>query len=138
MNFLNNLIHGAYNLLWGELITIPLPGGNSLGLSLLVLLLIPTGIYFMIRTRFLPIRLFPEMLHVTMEKRSDSGKGSLSDFRHRVRNLGALQSGIPEGIGADGFQSFSHLEGGQSLAAPEGLVPDPNNGRILQRRLLHG
>ncbi|HIR89896.1 MAG TPA: alanine:cation symporter family protein [Candidatus Fimimorpha faecalis] len=57
-----------YNILWGDLITIPLPGGSSLGLSLLVLILIPSGIYFTIRTRFLPFRLFPEMLRVTVEK----------------------------------------------------------------------
>ena len=51
-----NLITTVYNFLWGDLFTIPLPGGGSLGISLLILLLIPTGIYFTIRTRFLPIR----------------------------------------------------------------------------------
>ena len=40
------LITTIYNLLWGDLVTIPLPGGGSLGLSLLVLLLIPAGIFF--------------------------------------------------------------------------------------------
>ena len=55
-----NLITTVYNFLWGDLFTIPLPGGGSLGISLLILLLIPTGIYFTIRTRFLPIRLFPD------------------------------------------------------------------------------
>ena len=47
-----NLITTVYNFLWGDLFTIPLPGGGSLGISLLILLLIPTGIYFTIRTRF--------------------------------------------------------------------------------------
>ncbi len=61
------LFHAIYNILWGDLITIPLPGGSSLGLSLLVLILIPAGIYFTIRTRFLPFRLFPEMVKVTLE-----------------------------------------------------------------------
>ena len=56
------LIGKVYSFLWGDLIAIPLPGGGSLGLSLLVLLLIPTGIYFTVRTRFLPIRLFPDMV----------------------------------------------------------------------------
>ena len=56
------IIQSIYQLLWGDLITIPLPGGSSLGLSLLVLILIPAGIFFTIRTRFLPFRLFPEML----------------------------------------------------------------------------
>ena len=62
-----SLFHAIYNILWGDLITIPLPGGSTLGLSLLVLILVPAGIYFTIRTRFLPFRLFPEMVKVTME-----------------------------------------------------------------------
>ena len=49
-----------YNLLWGDLIIVPLPGGSTLGLSLLVLILIPAGIYFTVRTKGLPFRLFPE------------------------------------------------------------------------------
>ena len=65
------LIRAVYNLLWGDLIVLPLPGGSTLGLSLLVLILIPAGIYFTVRTRFLPFRLFPEMVRVTAE-----GKGS--------------------------------------------------------------
>ena len=67
------LISAVCGFLWGDLITLPLPGGGSVGLSLLVLLLIPTGIYFTFRTRFLPLRLFPEMLRVTAEKRGGNG-----------------------------------------------------------------
>ena len=73
MKFIVDAITAVYDLLWGDLLTIPLPGGGALGLSLLVLLLIPTGIFFTIRTRFLPIRLFPEMLRVTAEKRPKNG-----------------------------------------------------------------
>ena len=73
MHFIVDLISAACAFLWGDLITIPLPGGGSVGLSLLVLLLIPTGIYFTVRTRFLPIRLFPEMLRVTTKGRSVNG-----------------------------------------------------------------
>ena len=40
------LIQTVYQFLWGDLITLPLPGGASISFSLLVLLLIPTGIYF--------------------------------------------------------------------------------------------
>lgn len=68
------LFHAIYNILWGDLITIPLPGGSSLGLSLLVLILVPAGIYFTIRTRFLPFRLFPEMLKVTLENNKKIGE----------------------------------------------------------------
>ena len=52
---IKSALTSAYNLFWGDLITIPLPGENSVGLSLLVLILIPSGIYFTVRTRFLPV-----------------------------------------------------------------------------------
>ena len=74
-----NLITTVYNFLWGDLFTIPLPGGGSLGISLLILLLIPTGIYFTIRTHFLPIRLFPDMIRALSEKKNE--KSSLSSFQ---------------------------------------------------------
>lgn len=76
-----NIINALYQLLWGDLITIPLPGGSSLGLSLLVLILIPSGIYFTIRTRFLPFRLFPEMLRITVEKRNVKQKDAISGLQ---------------------------------------------------------
>lgn len=73
--------YAVYDLLWGDLITVPLPGGSSLGLSLLVLILVPSGIYFTIRTRFLPFRLFPEMLRVVVEKKHVSQKGAISGLQ---------------------------------------------------------
>lgn len=76
-----SLIKFFYNLLWGDLVTIPLPGGGSIGLSLLVLLLIPAGIYFTIRTKAMPIRLFPEMIRVTLEKKTSSTENSISGFQ---------------------------------------------------------
>lgn len=69
------LIETVYTFLWGDLITLPLPGGGTLGLPLLVLLLIPTGLYFTFRTRFLPLRLFPDMIRATLEKRSHKNGG---------------------------------------------------------------
>ena len=38
-----SLIERIYALLWGDLIHVPLPGGDSVGISLLIILLIPTG-----------------------------------------------------------------------------------------------
>ncbi|HBM01711.1 MAG TPA: amino acid carrier protein, partial [Roseburia sp.] len=51
----------------------------SLGISLLIILLIPTGIYFTIRTKFLQIRLFPDMVRALVAKKEH--KDSLSTFQ---------------------------------------------------------
>ena len=75
------IISFVYNLLWGDLFYIPLPGGGSIGISLLVLLLIPAGIYFTIRTKFLPIRCFPEMLRISLEKQKGDKHGALSGMQ---------------------------------------------------------
>ncbi len=74
----------VYNVLWGDLITIPLPGGSSLGLSLLVLILILSGIYFTVRTRFLLIRRFPDMLKIAVEKKNPTQKHSISGVQALV------------------------------------------------------
>jgi len=73
MSSIIRIIQAFYLFLWGDLFVIHLPGGASLGLPLLVLLLVPAGVYFTIRTRLLPIRLFPEMLRVSTEKQKTSG-----------------------------------------------------------------
>ena len=75
------LISFFYNLLWGDLFTIPLPGGSTLGISLLVLILIPAGIYFTFKTKFLPIRLFPEMVRVSVERQTDARNGAISGMQ---------------------------------------------------------
>ena len=75
------IISLIYNFLWGDLFEIPLPGGSSIGVSLLVLILIPAGIFFTVRTRFLPIRLFPEMLRISVQKQKGDRKGALSGIQ---------------------------------------------------------
>ncbi len=75
------LIQWIYNLLWGDLFTITLPGGSELGLSLLVLILIPSGIFFTVRTRFLPFRLFPDMIRITLEKKTSSKTDAISGIQ---------------------------------------------------------
>ena len=71
------IIESVYNFLWGDLIVLPLPGGGELPLSLLVIILIPAGLYFTVRTRFLPVRLFPDMVKAVTGKKTKE-KGSLS------------------------------------------------------------
>lgn len=73
------IIEAVYNFLWGDLITIPLSDGGSIGIPLLVLLLIPTGIFFTIRTKLLPVRMFPSMVRALGEK--NENKSSLSTFQ---------------------------------------------------------
>ena len=74
-----SIIEKVYSFLWGDLIRIPLPSGGSLGISLLIILLIPTGVYFTIRTRFLPVRLFPDMIRSLTGKKKN--ENSLSTFQ---------------------------------------------------------
>lgn len=74
-----SIIEKVYSFLWGDWIKIPLPGGGSLGISLLIILLIPTGIYFTIWTKFLQIRLFPDMVRALVAKKEH--KDSLSTFQ---------------------------------------------------------
>lgn len=76
-----NLFNMIYHVLWGDLFTIPLPGGSSVGISLLICILIPSGIFFTVKTRFLPFRLFPEMMRITVEKREPSRKNSISGLQ---------------------------------------------------------
>ena len=75
MNTIINLIEKTYYFLWGDWIHLPLPGGTIINLPLLVLLLVPTGIFCTIRTRFLQIRMLPDMLRALLEKAETGHKG---------------------------------------------------------------
>lgn len=75
---MTDLIHALCDFLWGDLITIPLPNGGGLGLSLLVMILIPSGLYFTIKTRFLPFRLFRDMLRISIQRDNKQEKNSIS------------------------------------------------------------
>lgn len=78
---MKTLISLTYNFLWGDLVHIPLPSGGTVGVSLLILILIPLGIFFTLRLRFLPIRLFPDMIRITLEKKGNGEKGSISGLQ---------------------------------------------------------
>ena len=88
---ITKLIEIVYSFLWGDLIQIPLPGGSSVGISLLIILLIPMGIYFTVRTRFLPIRLFPDMVRAlvgTKAKKDADGKSEKKEKKERKERKG--------------------------------------------------
>ena len=77
--FILQLIEATYNFLWGDLFQIPLPGGGSIGISLLIIFLVPAAFYFTIRTRFMQVRLFPDMVRALTEQKS--GEKGLSPFQ---------------------------------------------------------
>ena len=77
--FILQLIEATYNFLWGDLFQIPLPGGGSIGISLLIIFLVPAAVYFTIRTRFMQVRLFPDMVRALTEQKS--GENGLSPFQ---------------------------------------------------------
>ena len=81
MQIFLDIVSKIYGFFWGDLFSIPLPGGGSIGISLLVAILIPAGIFFTFRTGFLPIRLFPEMLRISVQRQAGDKHGALSGMQ---------------------------------------------------------
>ena len=77
---LTHLIEFVYRLLWGDLFMLPVGGG--IGISLMVVLLFTAGIWFTLRTRLLPVRLFRDMIAAVCEK--NQNKEGLSSFQTLV------------------------------------------------------
>ena len=80
---LAGIITALNKLFWGDLLTLEFGQGKVVfGLSLLVILLITAGLYFTYRTRFLPFRLFPEMLRAAWrEAGTQKEEGSVSGLQ---------------------------------------------------------
>ena len=114
------IIELVYNFLWGDLVTLPLPGGGTLGLPLLVILLIPTGIYFTIRTKFLPIRLFPDMVRALNEKKDK--RGGLSSFQTLIVST-ATRVGMGNLVGVVAAISAGAPVRYSGCGSPHCLVP---------------
>lgn len=77
---IKNMVLSLNGLLWGKLITVNV-GETIVELSLLVVILIPVGLYFTLRTRFLPFRMFPEMIKCVLEPKSSTNKDSISGLQ---------------------------------------------------------
>ena len=56
-----------------------------MGISLLIILLIPMGIYFTVRTRFLPIRLFPDMVRALVGTKAKKDADGKSEKKEKER-----------------------------------------------------
>ncbi len=80
LNTLKVLVGAINGLLWGDLIILNI-GEVQIGLSILVVLLIPAGLYFTIRTRFMPFRLFPEMIRIALEPKKSEDRDSISGLQ---------------------------------------------------------
>ena len=72
-----HLIETVYRFLWGDLFVLPIAGG--VGISLMVVLLLTAGVFFPLRTRLLPVRLFRDMISAVCEK--NQSRDSLSSFQ---------------------------------------------------------
>ncbi len=70
-----------FNLLWGDLFYIPLPNGSKLGISFLVLLLIPLGVFYTIYLKGVQFKEFPLMVKLTKEKKNKDDKKALSGIQ---------------------------------------------------------
>lgn len=82
INMVVKVVTSLNNLLWGDLFVLEFSNGETqFGISLLVLLLIPAGLYFTVKTRFLPFRLFPEMVRATLEKKTGDDENSISGLQ---------------------------------------------------------
>ena len=125
-----NIFYFFHGLLWGDLFAIPLPGGASMGISVMVLMLIPAGIFFTIRLKFMPIRLFPEMIRVTLEKKTNS-RNSLSGLqalivstatRVGMGNLMGVVAAVSAGGAGAVFWMWITALLGSSTAFAEGVL----------------
>ena len=83
MNVCIAVIEAVYKFLWGDWIQIPFVNGETLGIPLLVILLLPTGVYFSIRTRLLPVRKLGEMVRLTVSSK-EKEKGALSGLQSLI------------------------------------------------------
>lgn len=82
INIIVKVVTSLNNLLWGDLFVLEFSNGDTqFGISLLVLILIPAGLYFTVKTRFLPFRLFPEMVRATLEKKAGNDENSISGLQ---------------------------------------------------------
>ncbi len=135
MNTLTNgivaVIEAVYRFLWGDLVTIPLAGGVHLGLPLLVLILIPTGIFFTVRTRVLPIRMWKEIVHVSLNTQKSKEENTISGLQSLIvstatrvgmGNLAGVVAAISAGGAGAVFWMWVTAIIGSSTAFAEGVL----------------
>ena len=115
---MSHLIETVYNLLWGDLFTLPVGGG--IGISLMAVLLLTAGVFFTLRTRLLPVRLFRDMIAAVCEK--NQSRDSLSSFQTLIVStatrvgMGNLVGVVTE-VGLNWCRLTTILDTGSQLGA---------------------
>ena len=131
MTIIIKIIESVYYFLWGDWIRLPLPGGSTLTLPLLAVLLVPAGIFFTLRTRFVQLRLLPDMVRSLTEK--DGGakkeKGELSGLQALIASTAARVGmgnlvGVVAAISAGGAGALFWMWLTALLGAARGLLGD--------------
>lgn len=145
---LSQLIQSVYGLLWGDFIVLPL-GPVTLPLSPMAILLFTAGVYFTIRTRLLPVRLFRDMVSAVGSKKP-AGR-SLSSFQTLVVStatrvgmgnlVGVVAAVSAGGAGAVFWMWLTALLGAstafvESTLAQKYKQPDPLYGGYRGGRLI--
>ena len=136
---MSHLIETVYNLLWGDLFTLPVGGG--IGISLMAVLLLTAGVFFTLRTRLLPVRLFRDMIAAVCEK--NQSMDSLSSFQTLIVStatrvgmgnlVGVVAAVSAGGAGAVFWMWVTHPAGAstsfvESTLAQKYRQPDPLYG----------
>ena len=107
METIQNILSAVDSFVWGPV---------------MLVLLVGTGIFLTIRTRFLPIRLFPEMLRVTAEKHIGSRNDAISGLQALIVST-ATRVGMGNMIGVVAAISA----GGAGAARPRPPPPAPSS-----------
>lgn len=81
MGILKDAFYKVFDLFWGDLASMFHLSNKNYGISFIVILLVVSGLFFTVRTKFLPFAMFKEMLHVTAEKKKETTSHSISGFQ---------------------------------------------------------
>ncbi len=79
-NVIVYIVNMLNKVLWGDFLVFNFKD-TQIGLSIIVLLLLPAGIYFTFKTRFLLFRLFPEMIRLVMEPKAKGNEKAISGLQ---------------------------------------------------------
>lgn len=80
LSSLKTIVSALNGFLWGDIVLFNV-GKTSIGLSLLVLMLIPTGLYYCYKTKMLSFRLFPEMIKIVLKSKISEDKEGISGLQ---------------------------------------------------------